>query len=54
MINIRTQGVDNVMGLATEPTENPEIFLKELSRKNTGTMCDLCGKKSLAHSFSHS
>ena len=34
------------MGLATEPTENPEIFLKEL--------CDLCGKKSLAHSFSHS
>jgi len=38
--------VANVVGLATEYTEILSFFLREL--------CDLCGKESLAHPFSHS
>lgn len=38
------EAVANIIGLATEPTENSEIFLKEL--------CDLCGRKIFSSPFS--
>jgi hypothetical protein len=45
MIIAWCEGVATVVGLATEPTENLEIFLSELSV--------LCGKKTLAQPFHH-